>query len=543
MEKSFNRTSLITRHRFWYGAPVKRAFDVAVALVALALLAPLFGLIAVAIKRDSPGPVLYRGARMGTGGSTFKMLKFRTMYETPASYAGPKVTAHDDPRVTLLGRWLRDTKLNELPQFWNVLKGDMSLVGPRPEDPDIAQSWPATVRDEILSVRPGITSPSSVLYHNEEAILCAEDLFRQYLQELSPDKMRLDQLYVQHRSFCLDLDTLLWTALILLPRIRSHQSPERLIFVGPITRLVQRYVNWFMADVLVTLVAVGSTGLLWRMVGPLNVGWLKSVAAALALALLFSVTGAVLGVNRIAWSKAAPEDVYDLLLAWAIAAILACGANLLVGVLPFGLVITASLLSFAGFVAVRYRGRLVTVLVSYFIRYRTKARRNREHVLIVGSDQNAQHAAWMLDQPGNARKFQVLGFVDNDWFAQGMRVHGTNVVGTCGDIPKLVAKRDIGVIVIADRSITLDQYRSIEELCRAAKIGFAVMPNVVDSLGGLCRGASLRYAAEDAASDSVDFRCLQCLLRHGAEQVSSPLQQSSRAEVISVAASSRAEVI
>jgi lipopolysaccharide/colanic/teichoic acid biosynthesis glycosyltransferase len=532
MEKSLSRISLITRYRFWYGAPVKRALDVAISLVALALLAPFFGLIALAIKRDSPGPVIYRGLRMGRGGRTFRILKFRTMYETPASYAGPKVTAQDDSRVTPLGRWLRDTKLNELPQFWNVLKGDMSLVGPRPEDPDIARSWPAAVRNQILSVRPGITSPASVLYRNEEALLCAEDLFRQYLQELTPDKMRLDQLYVRHRSFCLDLDTLLWTALILLPRIRSHESPEQLLFVGPITHLVRRYVNWFVADLLVTLVAVGSTGLFWRIYGPLNVGWPKSVAAALALAFLFSVTGAVLGVNRIAWSKAAPEDVYDLLLAWAIATLLAFMVNQLAGVLPPGLVVLASLLSLAGFVAVRYRGRLATALVSYIVRHRVTARKNRERVLIVGSDQNAQNAAWMLDQPGNARKFQVLGFVDNDWFAQGMRVYGTNVVGTCDDIPKLVAKHDIGVIVMADRSITLDQYRSIEGLCRTAKIGFAAMPNLVDSLGNLCRGSSLSCAADDAARDSVDFRCLQCLLRHGAEQVSSQLQQSSGAEVL-----------
>ena len=234
--------------------------------------------------------------------------------------------------------------------------------------------------------------------------------------------MRLDQLYVRHRSLCLDLDTVLWTALILLPRVRSHESPEQLLFVGPITHLVRRYVNWFVADLLVTLVAVGSTGLLWRIYGPLNVGWPTCVAAALALALLFSVTGAALGINRIAWSKAAPKDVYDLLAAWAIAAILACGANLLVGVLPSGLVIMASLLALFGFVAVRYRGRLATALVSYIVRHRATARKNRERVLIVGSDQNAQNAAWMLDQPGNARKFQVLGFVDNDWFAQGARL-------------------------------------------------------------------------------------------------------------------------
>jgi lipopolysaccharide/colanic/teichoic acid biosynthesis glycosyltransferase len=146
--------------------------DIAVSLAALVVLAPFLGLIATAIRRDSPGPAFYRGARTGRGGKVFKILKFRTMYEMPASYSGPKVTAHDDPRVTPLGRWLRSTKLNELPQFWNVLMGEMSLVGPRPEDPTIVQNWPAPVRHEILSVRPGITSPASVLYRNEEALLC-----------------------------------------------------------------------------------------------------------------------------------------------------------------------------------------------------------------------------------------------------------------------------------------------------------------------------------------------------------------------------------
>ena len=530
MEKSFSRVSLMTRYCFWYGAPVKRALDVAISVVALALLAPIFGLIALAIKRDSPGPVIYRGVRMGRGGSTFRISKFRTMYETPVSYAGPKVTAQDDPRVTPLGRWLRDTKLNELPQLWNVLKGDMSLVGPRPEDPDIAQSWPAAVRDEILSVRPGITSPASVLYRNEEALLRAEDVIRRYVEALTPDKMRLDQQYVRHRSFCLDLDTLLWTTLILLPRIRSHEPPERLLFVGPITRLVQRYVNWFVADLLVTLAAVGSTGLLWRIYGPLNVGWLRCIAAALALALLFSFTGALLGVNQIAWSKASPKDVYDLLAAWTAVAILACAANLLVGLLPAGLVVMASLLALFGFVAVRYRSRLVTGIMSWIMRHRIKASDIRERVLIVGSGQNAQHVAWMLDRPENLQKFQLLGFVDDDLFAQGMRVYGVDVVGTYDDVPKLVTKHDIGVIILAEHGITCDQYRSLTEVCDVTETRFVVMPNIVNSLNGLCRGSLPAGQAGGAARDSVNFHCLQCLIGQGAAQIASRVQESYGAE-------------
>jgi lipopolysaccharide/colanic/teichoic acid biosynthesis glycosyltransferase len=525
METSCSRISVITRYRFWYGAPVKRAFDIAISLVALAVLAPFFGFLALAIKRDSPGPVIYRGPRMGKAGRVFRILKFRTMYESPQSYSGPKVTAHDDPRVTQLGRWLRATKLNELPQFWNVLKGDMSLVGPRPEDPSIALGWPKAVQDEILSVRPGITSPASILYRDEEILLCAKDVFRQYVQEVGPDKVRLDQMYVQYRSFCLDLDTLLWTALILLPRIRSYEPPERLLFVGPITRLVRRYVNWFVCDLLVALVAVSCAGLFWRAFGPLNVGWLRNTAAALALALVFSVAGAVLGVNRIAWSKAAPDDVYDLLVAWAIAAIFALMANLLAGIWPSALVVTASILAFFGFVVVRYQGRLAAGLASYIMRYRAKARSDRERVLIAGSGQNARHAAWILDQPGNAQKFQVSGFVDDDLFAQGMRIYGAFVVGTWSDIPKLVAEQDIKVIILADHAITMDQYRSISEVCRTAETRFVLMPNLANSLSDLWRGASPTCQIEREAKTSADSDCFQCLARRSHPHLASLLQE------------------
>ena len=397
---------------------------------------------------------------------------------------------------------------------------------------------------KILSVRPGITSPASVLYHNEEALLCAEDVFRQYVARADP---RQDAPGSAIRA-----------APLLLPgsgyvvvdgadpasKDQIARAPERLLFVGPITRLVQRYVNWFVADLLVTLVAVGSTGLLWRIYGPLNVGWLKSVAAALALVLLFSVTGAVLGVNRIAWSKAAPKDVYDLL----------AGVGHRCDIGMCGQFASRCIAFRAG------NHGLTTGSRRLCCRQISKPSGHRPRELHHAPSHQGSRKfvstctdcriwsecpACSMDagSPRNSRKFQVFGFVDDDLFAQGMRVHGADVVGTYDDIPKLVTKHDIGVIILADRSITLDQYRSIEELCRTAKTRFAVMPNIVDSLSGLCRGASLPHAAEDAARDSVDFHCLQCLIRHGAEQVSSPLQQSSRAEVISVAASSRAEVI
>lgn len=223
---------------------VKRLFDISVSLIGLILFSPCFWVIGILIKRDSPGPVFYRGRRMGRNGQIFNILKFRTMLEQPSSYQGPKVTAQNDPRITRMGHWLRNTKLNELPQLWNVLKGEMSLMGPRPEDPDIAATWPDEVRREVLSVRPGITSPASVLFRNEETLLSTGSAMKGYLESILPSKLRLDQLYVRHRSFMLDLDVLFWTTLVLLPRLQSYAPPEELLYLGPFRRFTRQYLNW-----------------------------------------------------------------------------------------------------------------------------------------------------------------------------------------------------------------------------------------------------------------------------------------------------------
>ncbi len=255
------------------GGLTKRALDFVAALFGLIILSPFFLIIAILIKRDTPGPVFYRGPRIGRHGVVFKMLKFRTMYETQKSYHGLRVTCKEDDRITPFGKWLRDTKLNELPQLWNVLIGDMSLVGPRPEDPTISKTWPAQAALELLSVRPGITSPASILYRDEESMLHAGEVMRKYLHELSPDKMRLDQLYVKYQSFWLDLDVILWTVVLLMPRLKVSSPPEHLLFVGPVTRLAQRYVNWFLWDFLVVLAAMGLVSGVVALPRPVEAGW------------------------------------------------------------------------------------------------------------------------------------------------------------------------------------------------------------------------------------------------------------------------------
>jgi lipopolysaccharide/colanic/teichoic acid biosynthesis glycosyltransferase len=488
---------------------VKRSFDIVVSLIVLGLLAPFFGLIAYGIKRDSTGPVFYRGPRIGRGGKRFYILKFRTMYEAPESYQGPRVTAQDDPRITRFGQWLRDTKLNELPQFWNVLKGEMSLVGPRPEDPTIAKTWPREVWQEILSVRPGITSPASVQYRNEESLLSMGNVMQEYLQQMAPNKMRLDQLYVRYRSFWLDLDVLLWTLLVLLPRVSSYTPPEKLLFVGPTYRLISRYMSWFSLDFLVTLTAIAFTGLAWRATRPLDIGWSKAIAIAFGFALLFSLTGAILGINRINWSKASNRDVVDLLPAWIIATTIAYFVNYFSGLIPSGLIFMASALALFGFVMVRYRSRLLTSFFSRIMQYQRFARAAREHVLIIGTGPTAHLAAWLLDHPENSENFWVVGFVDNDLFKQGTRIYGSEVVGGCKDISHLVKKHDVGVIILADQELSTEDFLAMIESCDISPARFAVLPDFMSIFGNIIS----EYQSKENVQAGTDFPCDRCLVR------------------------------
>jgi lipopolysaccharide/colanic/teichoic acid biosynthesis glycosyltransferase len=187
---------------------LKRAVDILVSAALLVLLAPVFAGLALAIWFESGLPVFYTQLRMGRGFETFAIRKFRTMHN---DLSGPPITAKGDARVTRLGRLLRATKLDELPQFWNVLRGDMSLVGPRPELPLYVELFHERY-EKILTVPPGITDLASIRFRNEEAVLgCSADPLREYVARVLPAKMDLADEYLQKRSLRLDLAILLRT--------------------------------------------------------------------------------------------------------------------------------------------------------------------------------------------------------------------------------------------------------------------------------------------------------------------------------------------
>jgi lipopolysaccharide/colanic/teichoic acid biosynthesis glycosyltransferase len=195
-------------------AGIPRPVEAALASGGLLFCSPLLALASIGIAVTSPGPILFRQQRVGRGGSLFTLYKLRTMR---FSSTGPDVTARGDPRITPLGRLLRRTKLDELPQLWNVLRGDMGLVGPRPEVPQYV-NVDDPLWQRVLEVRPGITDPATLRLRDEESLLGAVDgdLERFYRQELLPSKLREYVSYLDRRSWRTDVEILLRTVAVLL---------------------------------------------------------------------------------------------------------------------------------------------------------------------------------------------------------------------------------------------------------------------------------------------------------------------------------------
>ena len=189
----------------------KRLFDIVCAGFGLLLLSPLLLAVAAWIKLDSRGPVMFRQERVGRFGRTFRIHKFRTM-RVDAPALGPQITIGDDARITRSGRWLRASKVDELPQLWDVLRGAMSLVGPRPEVPRYVALYPAELRALVLSVRPGITDPASLSFRNESELLAqAADPEREYVEVAMPMKLGLAADYVRNASLMGDIRLILAT--------------------------------------------------------------------------------------------------------------------------------------------------------------------------------------------------------------------------------------------------------------------------------------------------------------------------------------------
>ena len=463
----------------------KRLMDVVFSALALMILSPFFGIIGILIKRDTPGPVFYRGLRMGRHEKPFKILKFRTMFEKPASYNGSSITGNGDPRITPIGGWLRETKLNELPQLWNVLKGEMSLVGPRPEAIEIVEAWPEEVRKEVLSVRPGITSPASVVYRDEEKMLESKNVLDEYMAQILPDKLRLDQLYVRNQSFLADIDVIFITVVALLPALRRTKFQERWFYSGLLYRFYHWIFSWFLIDVAVTAFMVGVSGIVWRISTVINLGVGTYILVALGMAILISLINTLLGLHTIKWATASPTYVIDIGISIAITITLLWGINRLIVTepwIPFSMFWLIGVMTFIGLVGVRYRERLLTGLANRWLILRGGSVAIGERVLVVGAGELGEMAVWLMLRSTFHDAFGIVGVVDDDVKKHGLRLNGYLVLGGTADIPVLVEKYDIGLILFAISNITPKKRKALLDLCKSTPAQTLEIPDLVKVL-------------------------------------------------------------
>lgn len=484
-ESSREDTKTRINYRNSLQAFTKRLFDIAFSFMGLTVLSLVFLLIGLAIKRESPGPVYYHADRMGRHGKPFRMLKFRTMYETPENHRGAPITSSEDPRITPIGHWLRDTKLNELPQLWNVLKGEMSLVGPRPENMEIAASWPADAREEILSVRPGITSPASVIYRDEEKLLKGSGFLDEYLKTILPDKLRLDQLFVRNQSILVEMDVLAMTFVTLLPAIRSKKVDERWLYGGLFFNFYRKLFSWLWADMLVTGLSVGLSGIVWRLSAVINLGIPTFIIVAIAIAMLFSLINLAIGLNKIDWAKASPVFIIDLAFSTAltVSIIWVINRNWLVDPwIPFSMLWLMGLTIFIGVVAVRFRERLITGLANRWLLFRGSKTSLAERILIIGAGNLGEMTLWLLNRSAYSSIFGVVGMVDDDHRKRGSQIMGLNVIGSTKDIPELVNKYGIGLIFFAISDCPEPRLQDLIAICESTGARTVIVPDLVKVL-------------------------------------------------------------
>ncbi|TFH47442.1 MAG: hypothetical protein E4H01_08360, partial [Lysobacterales bacterium] len=460
----------------------KRIVDILASLLGLIFLSPVFNVIGAAIKRYSKGPVFYHGERIGREGKPFKILKFRTMQETLEAHNGARITAQDDPRVTRLGRFLREAKLNELPQLFNVLKGEMSLVGPRPEDPSFVEHYTDEQR-EVLSVRPGITSLASVIYSNEEKQLVSDNLAEKYLSDILPNKLRLDLIYVRNVSLLLDLDILFRTFTVLVPRLQKANLHAEDIFLGPF-RSLQGLASWFSIDVAVALVAVVITGFVWSLTTSVNLSANEAALVALCMTAVFTLMNMLTGVQKVQWRYASIQEAASVMLSVGLATLLLVLLNQIdtLLVFPDRMLIVTGTFALAGFLGVRYRRQLFAGLLSALKRLGPSVNLVSERVLVVGSGEAGQLAIWLLQNSSGAEVFHIVGIVDDDLTKIGKSIHRIPVLGRTIRIADLVARHDIGLILFAIHTIDARRRYEILQKCWRSGARTIVMPYLLSLL-------------------------------------------------------------
>ena len=473
----------VTTPRAWQRA-VKRALDLVLGSIAFVLLTPVMVLVAVAVALDSAGPVVYGAQRIGRHGKPFTMWKFRSMARG-AERIGPAVTGAYDFRVTRVGAFLRRTKLDELPQLLNVLAGQMSLVGPRPESPRYVALWTEEER-AILAVRPGITGPTQVTYINEEELLVG-DPHDAYESELMHAKLAVDLDYVRRFSLRRDLAIVGKTVVrILSAGERRTNRPRRRYTLGE--RLRSAKPGPMLLDALLAGIAAAlAVGLRIdrnNIVAAVATYWVFVPLVAMVRPIGFLIAGAYLRV----WRYPTISD------AALVVGSLAAGSL----IMTFVIFVVMQPWAFPGSVGFPRSAIIIEFLISFLvlggIRFASRIRQEGledagppsaagppRPVLIYGAGEAGAMLAREMRRNRSLR-LELVAFLDDDPSRRGQQVYGVEVVGPLRDLPLVVAEREVAEVIVAQPHIGGDRLRQVVALCEAAGVAVRTLPAVTELL-------------------------------------------------------------
>jgi len=482
----------------------KRAFDLTVSVIGLVALFPLFAVIAWLIKRDSVGPVFCREDRIGKNGSVFRIILFRTtVAETARDSLG---RLREDPGITRFGRRLRRSRLDQFPALINVVRGEMSLVGPHAETPATVASY-SPLHLRLLAIRPGMASPASLANPRHE--LNGSDA-PAHSEAKAPDRLTLELRYLYRRGFWTDLRVIVAT-------VRSAFGTDSIAFQR-ILRTVRRHVFWILLDV--PVVVVGFSAALFLRLLDFRPSEVSDYAGGLTrymvpLVILYLAMNAVFGVHRRIWRFATAADVRPILGASFVATAIALGVDIYSGsfgprFLPLGVVALGGFFSACGMVLVRYRSHLL-------FGWSTKNRngQSEKRAIIYGAGDAGQHLALRLLKHDAAEEYELVGFADDDPRKRGQRIHGLAVLGGRHELANIVDRHTVDLVIIAMNNVRGPDLRQILAAAQKTSAQIRIVPSVFE----VVRDGAATPLLRDLRTEDLLGRQSVHLMRDACERV------------------------
>ncbi len=444
----------------------KRTFDIVSSGIALIILFPFFLVAAFLIKISSRGPVFYKQKRVGIGGGEFFIYKFRTMR---TDLAGPPVTQKDDSRITAVGKLLRLTKLDELPQLINVFKGEMSIVGPRPEIPELVKSYSEEQR-ELLNVKPGITSPATIYYRDEEEIVgTKEEILEYHRSVLIPKKTAFDLEYLDKASFLYDIKLIFLTFLSILTNqsgyVREKAYKNRRLFI----------------IISIIFISIASYYLSFKMrLGNINMFYLdkfyRTVPVALFLRLLFF---GIFDLYEGYWRYVSISEIINIIKAnlLVMLSFIAFEIFFLDESYPTGAVFIDFLLATFLFSGQRFFLRLMREI------YEPITPRARIKAIIIGANDRGELLLREIKRDTELA-YHIVGFVDKNEQKVNSKIHNIPVLGTVKDIPAIIEKYGIQCIINTLEKMEPEDTRLLARMKFEFDIKIRNIPYIADFLNG-----------------------------------------------------------